>query len=222
MKLLIYILLLLTASAPGQAMQEDETGGFQAIIVDPVGNVAPGASITVKNNETKVETKYTSNADGSFRAVGLTPGYYEIIISKELFVSAVLQNIRLQASIHIFGTIKLEGCQKPDESPGIIIRAINIFWENQSLRNPDLAPNQIVQLPLAYSNVPDLIKIMGGVANLENPIFGVYDSPTNFINAGVCSILAFPWVIRSNTAYFNPDPSKFNEFVWVASNEKPQ
>jgi hypothetical protein len=213
LKYFICILLLLTAAAPTQAMQEEETGSFQGTIIDPDGAVVPGASITVKNTGSGVERKYTTNNMGSFHAPGLPPGYFEITIEKEGFAMAVLKYLRLDNSAHRLNVkLELAPCSRFGGGHYRIL-AENIIIKYQPFRNSAITLDQISKLPLAYSNVLDLVKIMGGDAILENPIFGsynpIFEEPKfdSFISRCIDGVTVnrTHWVNAKQEPYLNPN-----------------
>jgi Carboxypeptidase regulatory-like domain len=67
-------LATLTLCAFGQAA----TGGVNGTVVDTWGAVIPGATVTLRNNDTNVEQTVKTNSTGSFVFVNVTPGNYSL------------------------------------------------------------------------------------------------------------------------------------------------
>ena len=68
---LIAILLL---AAPAWAASD--RGELQGTVTDPQGALIPGAQVVVRNVDTGVETRLTTNSVGFFYASELVPGNY--------------------------------------------------------------------------------------------------------------------------------------------------
>jgi hypothetical protein len=197
------------------------SGSFAGTIKDPSGAVVPGASITVKNAESGVETKYTTNNTGSFNAPGLLPGYYDITVQKEGFATASLPSIRLENGVHKLDA-KLEAGKKTDIVE-INIKAENIILENGPSVGAVIPEDTIAKLPLVNSNVLDLVKVMGGVVMTENPIFGADDTTLAGLSAANVNVQKdgvtannTRWVTGMNTPV-NLNPEMVSEFKVVVA-----
>jgi hypothetical protein len=192
----------------GSGIGSNGLGSFLGAIKDPRGSAVNGASVTVKNTETGVERRYTTNNIGGFYAQGLQPGYYEIRVEKEGFASSLLSNVRLENGTHKID-LKLEAGKKEDVVE-VNIKAENIVLENGASIGSVIPQDQIAKLPLVNSNVLDLAKVMGGFVTTENPIFGVDDSTL----AGLSATNAANntrWVTGMNTPA-NLTPEMVSEF----------
>lgn len=95
------------AAAP-LAAQNSNTGEIRGTVTDASGAVIPGASVTVKNVQTGVETKTTTNQSGLYDVPFLVPGDYTVIFSKQGFHALSRQNIALQVqTLNIDGTLEI-------------------------------------------------------------------------------------------------------------------
>src|SRR6266849_10019887 len=81
------------SSARGQA--QITTGTVQGDILDEKGGSVPGASVEAKNLDTNYVRTETSNNDGHFAFLNLTPGRYTLTISKRGFATILQQNVNL-------------------------------------------------------------------------------------------------------------------------------
>jgi hypothetical protein len=68
------LLAILGTYALGQAA----TGGVNGTVADSSGAVIPGATVTLRNNDTNVEQVVKTNANGGFVFVNVTPGNYSL------------------------------------------------------------------------------------------------------------------------------------------------
>src|SRR5262245_56801756 len=73
--------LFCAAIALGQAA----TGNIRGAVTDPNGEALPNATVTIKNVETGLERKLTTNSEGLYAADNLKPGEYEVTTQAQGF-----------------------------------------------------------------------------------------------------------------------------------------
>ena len=91
--LFLLAILLMTGLAFSQT--QITTGVIQGTVLDPSGAVIPGASVEAHNLDTQIRQAATSDENGRFSFLALTPGRYEVIAKKEGFSTIVAQGIDL-------------------------------------------------------------------------------------------------------------------------------
>lgn len=79
----LFVLLLVSFFVSAQ-QQGSITGGLNGEITDSTGAVLPGAAVTLIGPQ--VTTTLTTDNLGRFRAINLTPGFYEVIVEKQGFM----------------------------------------------------------------------------------------------------------------------------------------
>src|SRR5512145_2805047 len=80
-----FLLSLFCASiALGQAA----TGNIRGGVTDPNGEAVPNTTVTIKNVETGLERKLTTNSEGLYTADNLRPGEYEVSAQAQGFQGA--------------------------------------------------------------------------------------------------------------------------------------
>jgi hypothetical protein len=88
---LLAILLLATTAALGQA--QSNAADLQGTVKDPAGAVVPNATVTVRNPATNQSRNATTNDEGYYRIINVTPGDYEITVEAPNFKKAVLTKV---------------------------------------------------------------------------------------------------------------------------------
>src|SRR5258708_6832513 len=103
------ILLCLSSFSFGQT--QITTGVIQGTIVDPSGAVVSGATVEAKNINTNSTRTVSTQADGRFTFLGLTPGNYKIKASKSGFTTVVQENVELNVgqSVNLSFGMKISG-----------------------------------------------------------------------------------------------------------------
>jgi hypothetical protein len=91
----ILMALCLVFASTGLGQAQLSTGAVQGDVLDERGGSVPGASIEVKNLDTNFVKTETTDADGHYALLNLTPGRYTITFSKTGFTTVVLQNINV-------------------------------------------------------------------------------------------------------------------------------
>ena len=88
--------LLLLLSATVAVGQSAASGTIVGTITDPSGAVVPGADVSITDRTTNTTSKTTSNKDGHFVFVNVTPSTYDIKITKSGFETALVRNQTVQ------------------------------------------------------------------------------------------------------------------------------
>lgn len=91
--LAILIAVVLAMLAPPVGAQSTTAGAIAGTVSDPTGAVIPGATVTIRNDETGAATTLTSNGSGNFKAPLLEPGHYAVVISANNFATWQAMNV---------------------------------------------------------------------------------------------------------------------------------
>jgi Carboxypeptidase regulatory-like domain len=80
------------------------------VVLDPNGAVIPNASVQIKNPQTGLLRELHTGSDGSFLAVQLDPGVYEVVAKSPGFSPTTLQNIELSvgAAVSVTATLQVQ------------------------------------------------------------------------------------------------------------------
>jgi len=88
---------VLVALAAGIVLgQTAGSGTINGTLTDATGSVVPEATIVVHNTDTGTDRNITSSSAGIYSATFLTPGHYEVTVSKPGFAKVERQNLTLQ------------------------------------------------------------------------------------------------------------------------------
>jgi len=93
------------------AQTQITTGVIQGTIVDPSGAVVSGATVEAKNINTNSTRTVSTQADGRFTFLGLTPGNYKVKASKSGFTTVVQESVELNVgqSVNLSFGMKISG-----------------------------------------------------------------------------------------------------------------
>ncbi|HJQ31954.1 MAG TPA: TonB-dependent receptor [Pyrinomonadaceae bacterium] len=83
LKTAVFIILAFAA-----ARAQTATGGVNGTVTDPHGAVVPGASVTLVNRATNIETRAAANEGGYYTFVNVAPGTYVLRVEAQGFTTA--------------------------------------------------------------------------------------------------------------------------------------
>jgi uncharacterized membrane protein len=81
---LLFLVICVGTSLPAWA-QSLSTGTVAGSVIDPTGAVVSGANVTLTNIATNVASTASTNASGRYTFVDVSPGIYNVAITKEGF-----------------------------------------------------------------------------------------------------------------------------------------
>jgi hypothetical protein len=93
--LLATIVCALLASSIALGQTQSNAADLQGVVRDQSGAVVSGATVTARNPATNTSKSTTSNADGAYLIVNLTPGDYEVTVEAANFKKSVLPAVTL-------------------------------------------------------------------------------------------------------------------------------
>lgn len=102
------LMLLVLSSVQGAYGQGITTGGIAGTVVDPVGSVIAGATITLTNNATGAKYTQTSRTDGEFNVLNLPIGVYTLTISSSGFSALTVSGVNVTVGTLALGNEQLK------------------------------------------------------------------------------------------------------------------
>ncbi|HEX6046463.1 MAG TPA: TonB-dependent receptor [Pyrinomonadaceae bacterium] len=89
------LLLTLSVALTASAQSQITTATIEGTVTDPSGALVPGANVEIRNVETNLSRNLTTDDEGRFKVLQLTPGKYSVKVSKQGFASAEDPNVVL-------------------------------------------------------------------------------------------------------------------------------
>src|SRR5205085_8956530 len=165
------LLAAITLAAPAAAQ---DTGVVAGTVVDSTGQVVPGATVTLANENTGDVRTLVSNERGEFSFRALPPGSYSVKVELAGFRTIEQRNNVLNASGQLdVGRMRLEVGTLTEV---VSVQATGTFVET---KNSDysglLTARQISQIQTKGRDVVNLLRLLPGV-HYENDIDALGDS----------------------------------------------
>src|SRR6185437_2132611 len=154
----VLLLVTLSSIASGQHIR----GALEGSVNDPNGALVQGASVTLHNVATGVDTTATSDERGSFNFQNLVPGTYTLTVEKTGFRRSVTKEIAVKVGSVTPVTIALEVGDTKE-----VVEVIGTTEATVDTSRPTVdgvvTPRQIENLPLNGRNFLDLAQQEPGV-----------------------------------------------------------
>jgi len=93
--LLVTIACGLLGSGVAIGQTQSNAADLQGVVRDPSGAVVSGATVTARNPGTNISKSTTTNGEGAYLIVNLTPGDYEVTVEAANFKKSVLPGVKL-------------------------------------------------------------------------------------------------------------------------------
>ncbi len=107
-RLIVAVLCLSAVAGPAFAQGGGATTSLSGTVTDSSGGIIPGASVTVKNVATSTQFETISNENGYFSVPALDPGTYSVTVALSGFKTAVVNDVRVNASTPATVKVALE------------------------------------------------------------------------------------------------------------------
>ncbi|MDE0628713.1 MAG: carboxypeptidase regulatory-like domain-containing protein [Bryobacterales bacterium] len=154
--------LLLLLGAAGEVGAQSNLATVTGVVTDAAEAVIPGASVTVTNVETGVETAAETNESGHFTLFSLIPGSYELVVETEGFRRFVRKNIELETGQQLRLDAALE-IGALTESVTVSSAAPSINLERGAVKGDVIVYEEIQDLPLPSRDFTQLAFLVPGV-----------------------------------------------------------
>jgi hypothetical protein len=156
---IVAVLLLTSAFVFGQA----EAGALAGVVKDSTGAVVEGANVTAKNTATNAERKSVTGSLGQYTLESLTPGTYEVTVSKSGF-----KTFKTTGEVAVGGNTTIDA-QLAVGSSDTVVEVIGGAATEVNTQTQELSQlidaQQISQLPSLTRNPYDFVAISGNVSN---------------------------------------------------------
>src|SRR5919202_446599 len=156
---LVFVLL-----AASLVFAQGTSATLSGTVTDPQGAVVPAATLTIINIDTGQQRQVQSNDAGFYRAVGLSPGNYEVKVERQGFNAEIQRGLKLTVAEDAVANITL--------SVGSVQESVVVNSRNDAqveTANATLSglvdERKIRDLPLNGRDMAQLILLQPGVVN---------------------------------------------------------
>ena len=159
---LVTVALALTCWLALPVMAQVTTGTLTGLVTDPQGAIVSGATITLTNSETRVETRTTSNDQGEFVFPSVPPGRYTLGVEATNFKKALATDLVVEVGVTSRTTVVLEVGSVTEQVT--ITATQDIVNSSSPTLTSVINTRQVQDLPLPTRNPLDLAGLQPGVA----------------------------------------------------------
>jgi hypothetical protein len=165
------VFLLFPLLISTQAFSQSSNANLSGTVADASGAVLPGVTITATNTGTGVVATAISNSAGVYSFPSLQPGVYKVSGEMKGFQSQTFKDVQLGNAAQVRLNFVLQIGQLA-ETVEVSVAGDRILMESSSSVGDVLPETKVRDLPLTSQNVLDLSKVMGGVIQTNDAIFG--------------------------------------------------
>lgn len=219
-KILRGILMLSLLFLPvGAAFAQNAAGQIVGTVTDPQGAIIPGATVTVTNVSTGVETHAVTNESGYFEALALPIGTYQVTVQHQGFTAAKSQDYKLEINQTLRVDFKL--------TLGAVNEVVTVKSTTGGVETVNATVGDsvtslpIVNMPLNGRDVLDLALLQPGVTDSNS---GAQHGSGFSVAGGRPEMVTYLMDggndnnLLNNDVVFNPDPDSIAEFRILESN----
>ncbi len=152
--------MLLWVGAPAEA--QVSFAGVTGVVADSADAVIPGASVTITNVDTGIESAVESNESGYYTLISLMPGSYELVVTSDGFSRFVRTNLELETGQQLRLDVSLE-IGPVTESVTVSSAAPSINLERGAVKGDVIVYEEIQDLPLPGRDFTNLAFLIPGV-----------------------------------------------------------
>src|SRR5215471_803753 len=102
------LVMILSFAGPPARAQSTSSGTVSGVVTDQQGAVVPGAEVTLTDVATNATRKATSNDAGRYTFVNVSPGIYDISVSRTGFQRAVVAGQKVTVGLELTADVALQ------------------------------------------------------------------------------------------------------------------
>lgn len=155
------VMALALTAGPAAAQVRGTISGY---VKDPTDAALPGARVTLRNEQTGAVRETTSNQEGFYQFLGLTPGVYTLEAELASFRSYRATGIQLRVDENLRADIRMELGAVTEQVQ--VTAAATVVETRSSTLAAVMDDRRIVDLPLLNRNVISLAALLPGVTQV--------------------------------------------------------
>ncbi len=171
-----FCLAVLAAHVPAFAQGGGATTSLSGTVTDTSGAIIPGANVVVKSNATATQFDAVTNESGYFSVPALDPGTYTVTVTLMGFKTAVLNDVRVNASTP--ATVKVALAVGGLEETVVVTGGAEIIQTTSAAVTSTIDANQILKIPTGSRSALEFVALLPGVQTPGGP-GGSRDSMVN-------------------------------------------
>jgi len=143
------------------AFAQSRGGEINGTVTDSSGAVVPGATVTLTNQATNIQTHVNSNSSGYFVFLNVQPGAYEVTVEKPGFNRGAIPNFQVGVSQTLTQNFQL--------APGAVATTVEVTAQAPLVDNSTTELGTVIEtravndLPLNGRNFTQLLTLTPGV-----------------------------------------------------------
>ena len=149
------------APEPASAQGGGATTSLSGTVTDTSGAIIPGANVVVKNNATATQFDAVTNESGYFSVPALDPGAYTVTVTLMGFKTAVLNDVRVNASTP--ATVKVALAVGGLEETVVVTGGAEIIQTTSAAVTSTIDANQILKIPTGSRSALEFVALLPGV-----------------------------------------------------------
>src|SRR5262245_23324164 len=154
------LVLVPAAFLPAVSHAQETRATVTGSVTDPQGAVVPGATVTVRNVDTNVDSTAVTEADGGFIVRQLIPGRYRITASLQGFKTFTREGVTLRTAET--ATIKITPQLGGVEETVTVTSGLTQVESNETAISQTIENKRITELPLNGRQVYMLLQLTSG------------------------------------------------------------
>ncbi len=157
------LLLLMSAALPAAA--QNARGTVLGHLTDPSGAVVAGATVTITNRGTAINTTLKSNSAGDFVFVNVIPGNYDLRIEATGFKKVEVSGLKVEVDSTVRQDFSLQ--------VGAIAEKLTVTAENQMVQTDNVTSGEVIpgklvdDLPIKGRDFTNLLRIQAGATEVQ-------------------------------------------------------
>jgi hypothetical protein len=108
MRILLAVAAIASCFSLAMSQTQSDAADLQGTVRDANGAVVANATVTARNTGTNVTREATTNEDGFYKIVNLTPGPYELTVKASNYKTAIVPSVRLTLGQTVNQDVPLE------------------------------------------------------------------------------------------------------------------
>jgi hypothetical protein len=159
LRLVLAVLMVAAFAAPARA--QDFRGSILGTVTDATGAVLPGVTVTITNDDTRVQQTVVTDNKGLYQVLYLNPGKYTVTIELSGFKKVIrsANEVRVGDGLRVDAALETGGLEET-----IVVTAEPAVLEtNTGVRGTTIDSKQIAELPLGDGTAYMLTRLAPGI-----------------------------------------------------------